>query len=377
MAIQWMEDEDDAEDDCNRSGIEELVSYIPAMKQHCLNMSPRGGWHLDAKNAVSRLYGNRVDIVDIISSVDGAVVVEPSRVFDIFKLDQERIHGAKTSCSGLQGTYSVRQGAYFKGHIFTFSHEALDGPSYWWIAWTIAAMGLRLAIHSREPCVSAINRPRTACCRYDEETQIFRDERRICHEVLLVCRYPQHCHWHWRCQSHLWEVQTGISISPFPVAIPPPTSHLKPESNQPGSYLRFNPPKRIKQTLFASTIPYQPTIERQINKQTTSHLARMAAIVLALGAAIYITAEKIQGRREKERVLKAKNATKQALLKDDDSVMAVEDLPAYQTEKLPAYDFEQNHHQQHPVLVSSELTESSSQRYYLQARSTWRTKHSV
>ncbi|EGD83986.1 hypothetical protein H112_07668 [Trichophyton rubrum D6] len=189
-------------------------------------------------------------------------------------------------------------------------------------------MGLRLAIHSREPCVSAINRPRTACCRYDEETQIFRDERRICHEVLL------------------------------------------PESNQPGSYLRFNPPKRIKQTLFASTIPYQPTIERQINKQTTSHLARMAAIVLALGAAIYITAEKIQGRREKERVLKAKNATKQALLKDDDSVMAVEDLPAYQTEKLPAYDFEQNHHQQHPVLVSSELTESSSQRYYLQARST-------
>ncbi|KAG5208030.1 hypothetical protein GTR04_3398 [Trichophyton interdigitale] len=89
----------------------------------------------------------------------------------------------------------------------------------------------------------------------------------------------------------------------------------------------------------------------------------MAAIVLALGAAIYITAEKIQDHREKKRALKAKNATKQAHLKDDDSVMAVEDLPAYQTEKLPAYDIQQHHqHHQHPALVSSELMESSSQR---------------
>ncbi|DAA78264.1 TPA_exp: Uncharacterized protein A8136_4240 [Trichophyton benhamiae CBS 112371] len=93
----------------------------------------------------------------------------------------------------------------------------------------------------------------------------------------------------------------------------------------------------------------------------------MAAIVLALGAAIYITAEKIQDHREKKRALKAKNATKQALLEDDDSVMVTEDLPAYKTEKLPAYDFEQYHQQQPPAFASSE---GSSQRYYTQVRST-------
>lgn len=80
----------------------------------------------------------------------------------------------------------------------------------------------------------------------------------------------------------------------------------------------------------------------------------MAAIVLALGAAIYITAEKIQDHREKKRALKAKNVTKQALLEDDDSVVVTEDLPAYKTEKLPAYDFEQYHHQQPPAFASSE-----------------------
>ncbi|EFE35399.1 uncharacterized protein ARB_05441 [Trichophyton benhamiae CBS 112371] len=113
-----MRGEDDAEDDRTRPGRGEVVSYIPAMKQHCLDISPHGGWHFDPKNAVSRLYDSRVDIVDVFSSVDRAVAVEPSRVFDIFELSQERIHNAKTSYSGLQGTYSVRQGAYSKGHGF-------------------------------------------------------------------------------------------------------------------------------------------------------------------------------------------------------------------------------------------------------------------
>ncbi|EFQ98212.1 hypothetical protein MGYG_01248 [Nannizzia gypsea CBS 118893] len=98
--------------------------------------------------------------------------------------------------------------------------------------------------------------------------------------------------------------------------------------------------------------------------QTTSNLAKMAALVLALGAAIYITAEKIQDHREKKRALKAKNASKQALLKDDDSIMAIEDLPAYQREKLPAYEFVEQHQQQHPALVPSERIESSGQRQY-------------
>ncbi|DAA78265.1 TPA_exp: Uncharacterized protein A8136_4241 [Trichophyton benhamiae CBS 112371] len=80
------------------------------MKQHCLDISPHGGWHFDPKNAVSRLYDSRVDIVDVFSSVDRAVAVEPSRVFDIFELSQERIHNAKTSYSGLQGT--MKNGGY-------------------------------------------------------------------------------------------------------------------------------------------------------------------------------------------------------------------------------------------------------------------------
>lgn len=81
-----MRGEDDAEDDCTRPGRGEVVSYIPAMKQYCLDISPHGGWHFDPKNAVSRLYDSRVDIVDVFSSVDRAVAVEPSRVFDISSL---------------------------------------------------------------------------------------------------------------------------------------------------------------------------------------------------------------------------------------------------------------------------------------------------
>ncbi|KAM5449214.1 hypothetical protein MaudCBS49596_005039 [Microsporum audouinii] len=84
----------------------------------------------------------------------------------------------------------------------------------------------------------------------------------------------------------------------------------------------------------------------------------MAAVVLAIGAAIYFTAEKIHDHREKKRALKAKHPSKHALLEDDQTI---EDLPAYHKEKLPAYDMVDQH--RHPALVSSEQTAGSSRHH--------------
>ncbi|EFE44809.1 hypothetical protein TRV_00410 [Trichophyton verrucosum HKI 0517] len=315
-----MRGEEDAEDDCNRPDIEEVVSHIPAMKQHCLDISPHGGWHFDPKNAVSHLYDSRVDIVDVFSSVDRVVAVEPSRVFDIFKLNQERIHNAKTSYSGLQGT--MKNGGYGAETGDTLSkaqHLSHKQASY------------RLWYTRKKHKSSAMN-------------------DKFSSEVLLAYGY-KYIFIFQSLSYHHHHIQSPKGISQTATYALTPSS----SSNKHFSHLQ---------------IPYQPANNQQINKQTTSHLARMAAIVLALGAAIYITAEKIQDHREKKRALKAKNATKQAVLEDDDSVMAADDLPAYKTEKPPAYDFEQYQQQQHPTLASSKLMESSSQRYYIQARST-------
>ncbi len=68
----------------------------------------------------------------------------------------------------------------------------------------------------------------------------------------------------------------------------------------------------------------------------------MASVVLAIGVAIYLTAEKVRDRREKKRVIKAR-ALQDTLGEDlsiTDDVMAqsqVEQLPAYHQDRLPPY----------------------------------------
>ena len=69
----------------------------------------------------------------------------------------------------------------------------------------------------------------------------------------------------------------------------------------------------------------------------------MASIIIGIGAAIYVTAEKIHDRKEKKRALKAQ-ATLQhdfiedvSLINDTKVRRQMETLPFYHQEPLPAY----------------------------------------
>lgn len=73
------------------------------------------------------------------------------------------------------------------------------------------------------------------------------------------------------------------------------------------------------------------------------HLAKMVLEIILVGAAIYIIAHKVHDRKEKKRALKAQAASRhgpvvEVPIADDTGVSGqMEDLPAYQKEKLPAY----------------------------------------
>ncbi|KAK2867950.1 hypothetical protein FQN49_003302, partial [Arthroderma sp. PD_2] len=95
----------------------------------------------------------------------------------------------------------------------------------------------------------------------------------------------------------------------------------------------------------------------------------MAALIVAVGAAIYVTAEKILDHREKKRALKAKAALQHGLVEDDSIVDGtttahgqMDELPAYHKENLPPYHLVD----QHPALTPNNQIAGSSHRYYPQ-----------
>ena len=69
----------------------------------------------------------------------------------------------------------------------------------------------------------------------------------------------------------------------------------------------------------------------------------MVVLILAVGAAIYFTAEKVRDRKEKKRALKAQEALRYGIVKsvsiiDDNAArLSMEHLPPYHKETLPPY----------------------------------------
>ncbi|KAF3491497.1 uncharacterized protein GIQ15_01014 [Arthroderma uncinatum] len=90
----------------------------------------------------------------------------------------------------------------------------------------------------------------------------------------------------------------------------------------------------------------------------------MAALIVAVGAALYVTAEKIHDHREKKRALKAKEALRHG--SEDDSIIDtatandhMDNLPAYHKGNLPPYHMVD----QHPGPTPNNQIAGSSHRY--------------
>jgi hypothetical protein len=87
----------------------------------------------------------------------------------------------------------------------------------------------------------------------------------------------------------------------------------------------------------------------------------MAALIVAVGAAIYFSAEKIHDHKEKKRALKAKEALQHGLVEEVSIIDGatvhdqMEPLPAYHKERLPAYHMED----QHPAFKGKKQTVGS------------------
>jgi hypothetical protein len=75
----------------------------------------------------------------------------------------------------------------------------------------------------------------------------------------------------------------------------------------------------------------------------------MASVVIAIGVAVYFTAEKVREHKEKKRAIKAQQATDHGVVEElsiaEDTAdhLNNEDLPVYHKEGLPAYHMEDQH----------------------------------
>ncbi|KAK2760695.1 hypothetical protein FQN54_001930 [Arachnomyces sp. PD_36] len=89
-------------------------------------------------------------------------------------------------------------------------------------------------------------------------------------------------------------------------------------------------------------------------------------VVIAVGAGIYVAAEKIHDRKEKKRALKAQQALEQDSF-EKDSVIAdatepgkMDELPAYHQENLPPYQ----RVDQHPASKAAKKRDDSPRRKF-------------